>query len=722
MANTSSRIVIPLTGGTEGAGRVAKVLLQGTLESHPAAEVRFDKSGHGEAVFNLARRPTNLRVLVGPHDASDEELAALQTLSFEIPVHSWKEPAELRLNPYPIPPYWWDRWRYWCREFTISGRVVCADQSPVPGATVCAYDVDWVWFWSSTQQIACATTDLNGVFHMSFRWCCGWWWWWWWPLRYWMFEPALAARIQAVLDPDVFRRLGPAATPSLDKFADLLGAKAAILSTQTIDPPAIAALGAQLRDVLPPSRELEEFRIWPWYPWERSWNDCNPDIIFKVTQNCLGAGNTVIVNESVSQTRWNIPPTLNNVTLIANESACCVRGGVTPCIDTECLLFTTVCGATIDSIAGNPGNASMNPLLTGLHAPGGPSDYSDQPFAENVPIAGTSDCMVGIDYYEFVYATTSGGPMNPMPPAADGTVHVTYVQQNLLFPFEITWVRPPLGPHFKNGRNVYETRLHWEAANPPPPNHLRIPAQDRDLLINWQTQAGGFADATYYLQVIGYNVDGGGNLINPRTVNLCAGSAQTSLVLTLDNRLETSGPTDLHGMPCGGGGTTHLCTEEPCTEIFNVAIERSGTIINVGGCGAAALQPDDQLLIDFVVYDAAGHLANYGLELHYDVNLVRDLLNPGLVPSGTLSAAGPGWSGVPIADFPGPDYLSALSLGQGAKRPNWRGGVLRYRALASECFPETCCYLLHLQAWKRTINTCTTTHSNISEQTFTITV
>ena len=48
-----------------------------------------------------------------------------------------------------ITPYYWFWWLRWCRTFTIHGRVLCADGSPVPGAVVCAYDVDaWWWWWS----------------------------------------------------------------------------------------------------------------------------------------------------------------------------------------------------------------------------------------------------------------------------------------------------------------------------------------------------------------------------------------------------------------------------------------------------------------------------------------------------------------------------------------------------------------------------------------------
>ena len=41
--------------------------------------------------------------------------------------------------------------------------------------------------------------------------------------------------------------------------------------------------GANLLRTLPASSELAQLHIWPWWPWE-PWFDCDPDVIFKVTQ------------------------------------------------------------------------------------------------------------------------------------------------------------------------------------------------------------------------------------------------------------------------------------------------------------------------------------------------------------------------------------------------------------------------------------------------------
>lgn len=73
----------------------------------------------------------------------------------------------------------------------------------------------------------------------------------------------------------------------------------------------------------------------------------------------------------------------------------------------------------------------------------------------------------------------------------------------------------------------------------------------------------------------------------------------------------------------------------------------------------------------------------------------------------------------------GPNYSNALTLPQGATRPSWKCGTVRLTAPASGAngaFPKTCCYLLRLQANKRTIVNCNDLYRNYSETSFTITV
>jgi hypothetical protein len=61
----------------------------------------------------------------------------------------------------------------------------------------------------------------------------------------------------------------------------------------------------------------------------------------------------------------------------------------------------------------------------------------------------------------------------------------------------------------------------------------------------------------------------------------------------------------------------------------------------------------------------------------------------------------------------------------GATRPTWHGGVFTLRVDATGpngAFPYTCCYLLRLWSYKRTIVDCDHNHAhgNASETSFTI--
>jgi len=162
---------------------------EGELSSQP---VKLKADGSGSARFSFAKRPGALSVLIGPDRAEDMELADSQTITASVPPSLWASKRQLVLEPLRVSYwYWWWWWR-WCREFTIHGHVVCPDGKPVPGAEVCAYDVDWFWWWWTKQQVGCTVTDINGSFDITFRWCCGFWPWWWGRYRVWEYQPEIA--------------------------------------------------------------------------------------------------------------------------------------------------------------------------------------------------------------------------------------------------------------------------------------------------------------------------------------------------------------------------------------------------------------------------------------------------------------------------------------------------------------------------------------------------
>ncbi|HEX6738800.1 MAG TPA: carboxypeptidase-like regulatory domain-containing protein, partial [Vicinamibacteria bacterium] len=182
-----------------GKGSQLKVVVADARGGLRSQVVSLEGKGVPEATFHFEGQPGATRVLVGPPDASDEEMTGLQTLALTVSSRHWAGAREVRLGPVAVSQFYWAWWRRWCRTFTITGRVICPDGRPVPGASVCAFDVDWWWWWTSSQQVGCATTDASGAFTLTFRWCCGWWPWWWWRYRYWQLEPWLAERIVPVL-------------------------------------------------------------------------------------------------------------------------------------------------------------------------------------------------------------------------------------------------------------------------------------------------------------------------------------------------------------------------------------------------------------------------------------------------------------------------------------------------------------------------------------------
>jgi hypothetical protein len=722
-----------------------KVLAQGPKGPLASSVVKLDDKGHGVAKLAFAEAPGSIRVILGPQDATDKELTGLNTIIVDVPPRRWSGSA-LKLAPIIIPPYYWWWWYHWCRTFTICGKVVCPDgSSPVVGATVCAYDVDWWWWYSSSQQIACTTTDINGTFCLKFKWCCGWWPRWYWEARNWYADPLLMERILPVLrrNPDLERLVPRSGQPSIADFRELLGVEAAHLNgTGRIDPAVLARLREPLLRKLPPSEELKQSYIWPWYPWQPPWNDCNPDIIFKVTQHCNPTGDpNVIVDETIWDTRWNIPTTINNLTLVANDQACCVHPHNNNCPGTDCMVLTNVCNDGIANVGGNVGATHATPV--GFHNPQGAGAFSDQPYAGAVPITGFADCLADYDYYEFEWmpqAAWPGGTWNPMPVNASGGFNRTYFDAAAFTastpPY---WVNVPFGTQplasATGTQNVYETPQHYEAHNSPAAWAIptRAWSSNYDELINWQT-IPSFPDGTYYLQLKAWKFNTATNkLENSKVLDICGGQNPNYVVLTVDNRIGIPGPNDVHGQPCT---VVHACTQEPDTMIAKITIlngsQYNGVDQQIDACGIYNVKWPDRVRIDFIAYDPDGYLAQYWLNTYYGVNQSRNLL-ASTVPF-TLSAGVPfsGSAGVPAAAQQGPDYPAALAaMPTPATRPIWNGGLISIVLPATDqpgnptaqgAFPISCCYQLRLDAWKRTIVNCSDVFQNISETSFTINV
>jgi hypothetical protein len=705
--------------------------------------VKLDGKGQGTAALAVDEPGGNLHVIVGPESASAEQLKGLQTITVDVARRQWGEKRELTLSPIVISYYYWWWWYRWCRRFKITGVVRCANGLPVPGAKVCAYDVDWWWWWSSKQQVGCATTDVNGAFEIDFTWCCGWWPWWWWRERSWVLEPILAERITRLLRQETTLTKLPPPTPQPDLavFQALLGeakapptvtrSNAAALSRMSvpaaraaqaaqIDPSSLDSLRKQLVAQLPASDEFTRLRLWPWWPWWPWW-DCTPDIIFTATQDCQGQ-ERVIVDETIWDARWNIPTHLN-VTLAANENACCVTGST--CLDGgDCGFISDICEDNLDNIGGNPG-LSSGATQVGFLSPGVVSDDGDRPYSGTIPLFGCIGDTV--DYVEILYNTTGfGGAFTPLPTNAVAGVPRSYWDTVLHKWVPVNFPFTPISDGAVT-HNVIESIPHYETNN----GAKLWDAFTVNILMQFVTQ-NVLPDGTYYLRMRGWHRPGYvGNLATPVVLPVCGSADLNGVVVTIDNHLVTAGPTDLNGHMCGSG-SVHQCTTEPDTEVVAVQIlHHDGTITDVGACGNVKITDTDVLQIDFVAYDPDPHphLRNYELSLHYDVSLVTDLLNSALAGwSLSPSPIPPGWA--PAAAQVGPGYADALTaLPTPATSPEWAGGAVRLKVNAKAVFPYTCCYQLALYAFKRTIGGgglgCD--HSkwnqwNVTEYSFTITV
>jgi hypothetical protein len=166
----------------------------------------------------------------------------------------------------------------------------------------------------------------SGYFTMDFVWCCSWLPWRWWERRPWRLDPVLVEEIEAVLKLNPSLRVS-APSPKLElEFSELnpqplppgrSQAKRQSVGSQDLNPTTLQAIREQLLKLLLTVPEFERFCLWPWCPWY-PWLDCDPDIIFKVTQSCGGLTNTM-VNENVWQARQDIPTNLS-VTLIADSA------------------------------------------------------------------------------------------------------------------------------------------------------------------------------------------------------------------------------------------------------------------------------------------------------------------------------------------------------------------------------------------------------------------
>jgi hypothetical protein len=666
--------------------------------------------GKGEVKLDVdAKQP--LVVALGPDNISDDEIFNFQTVTVNVSPNQWAGKSTLSLPPIVVTPAWWILWLRWCRTFVINGRVICADGSPVPGAEVKAFDVDFFWWWSSVQQVGpAAITDASGHFVIKFRWCCGFWPWWWWRLRSWALEPLLIEKINPVLklNPKL-KFLRPDPVPTTDivsltggpTLGPLTGSTAGPVILPPIpiagpikDPSVLTAVRDRLIAVLPKVPDLERLRIWPWWPWT-PWLDCSPDIIFRVTQNCGGGVDKVIVSENIFQTRWDIPTNLN-VNLVANSEACCLHHDPPP-PPGDCVVITSVCGVPVNQIGGNAGlpvppGYVTNPI--GYASPGS----ADRPFASVINLYGQFGSGSQADFYEIESTPHGVNAWTPVPGGSLIGFSRQYFDGTQPWPNQWFWAGFPTKPFA--GKTFYESRHHYEVTHPPPnwgSPFGRSWTSNTDLLASIQTN-NFFSDNAYDFRIIGYRAAGNDpDLATRKVMDGCGGQQNNLVAVRLDNRIV--------GAPLPG--TVHVNTTEPDCGI---------TAVRLGGapippCGSQKLDPNATFEIDFFCSDSdpVGHLDHYELTLLWGLGNQRNLL-----------ALGGALTGDPGVN-PGPSYGNVPP----AARPVWKGGNMHLRFNhAGDVFKETCCYLIELTVRKRNIVDCgfTLPYYNQMHYTFTIIV
>lgn len=706
--------------------------------------------------LDFALRPDcGFRVFLGRADISDRdflasELSSLSLSRRDAKVEARKEKAaraeEVVLIEAPvikIAPALYQRWRLICRFYRVRGRVVCRHwrwngtyftftDEPVPGATVEIRDVDCFWWFCKSDVITTATTGADGTFEAEFLWCC--------VLRRpwltdpWILDPDLFERVRALLEKVRPRLPVPLPDPppdpwELQPFLESLGGALEIGAARGTALAQIADLSSSETMIARrlPSADLEALHVWPW--WKRA--DCRPDLQFRVTQNCEGT-TKVIYEESLSQTRWDVPTDLE-VTLLANDEACCIPSfEEPPCGD--CFKWARVHCTDLQNIGGNDPLTSVPADLLGLAFPNG----SDIAFARTMNVFGLFGTGSAADFYEIEYSR-DGGPFQPLPANTleafnrvfwgrpCGSPPATPSQFNtVLFP-----VLTKQDAMTSSNHLVYESRAHFQGGCDPAswdnvffPNGGRFWTSRRDLALRWKTAdlAGSGAsltetpllpDGLYELRVVGWKENSSGKLEQPKIMTRCNTNEEERLVIRLDNRTVPNHAPSIPSHPWGPG-FVHLGTRDPdCDIVQMVKNEGQPGELVVAPCDVVELGNSDTLTVHYSVTVPLSandrHLGGYWIRVHHS-------------ESGGFNAISKSLAGAQSdpAPYPGPSYAQAIS--QGAPRPFWGGGSYKI-VLPGSAFPETCAYLFRLHAWKRVWNGCGPIewfHDNDAEYSITI--
>jgi hypothetical protein len=707
-----STISVPIDASQIPQGERGKQRLRVAVQSGEkiVSEVVEVTSGKAVATFDLDTTSA-VTIAVGPESSNAVDLFCRNTPIVTVRPRLVEKKLAYTANPIVITLPIWERWLTWCRTFTISGYVYGPDGNPVPSAQVSAYNVDRFWWWSSTQQVGpTVVTNASGYFTMNFVWCCNWLPWCWWERRPWRLDPVLVEKIEAVLKLNPSLRVN-APSPRLElEFSELnpqplppgrSQAKRQTVGSQDLNPTTLQAIREQLLKLLPAVPEFERFCLWPWCPWY-PWLDCDPNIIFKVTQSCGGLTNT-IVNENVWQARQDSPTNLT-VTLTANSDACTIPPPPGQ-PEGNCFLFTQCCSVDADDIG-----ATGSGILAGWANPGS----EDQPFTGQVDIYGQFGYSASdpdyADYYSIQYrpAGSSSTSWLPVPPTALQPFTRTYFDGTQ--PFLHQWFTPGFAPQTlplsgSPGQFVtaYQSRQFYQQQNNAPANWTTAPDDWPDLSTarSWTNNvdltavidtAGFFTDGAYEFQFIGYTLQADGSVLSNGVLPGCGqpGNYNNDFTLYLANpQLTTDSYISnvwFNGSPLATCGIQNLTSGVP----FSFAVQ-------------------------FTASDAGGYLDSYSLALQWGSNAPEALFSCGCLSLATPCGLAAVSSGVQV----GPCYADAIA--QHATRPVWDGGTMTLTIPnASALFPVSCAYDLILTVTKRNIVDCSDVYRETAYYSFTV--
>jgi hypothetical protein len=412
----------------------------------------------------------------------------------------------------------------------------------------------------------------------------------------------------------------------------------------------------------------------------------------------------------------------------------------------NCVLLSSVCSDTslADQTINIGGNFGAPASPAGYQNPGdlgGPGASGDRPYADTLSIFGQFGAAAVVDYYEFEYSDDNGASWHTMPPGGVAAPARLYFGPPLFGEPSFPPVRqtPPTLTTI-NGRNVIESRTHFESAHGAGTWGItHFWTSDWNELAVWITSPTTFADGTYRLRVRTWSAANlaayvAGSDPGPLSslLPICDTKQENFLVLTIDNRLDPD-PTHPTANHACGPGTVHECVREPDTRIINVQLVHKGspppppTVLEA--CSITPMRPGDDLQIDFFAHDPDGHLSYYELYATFGDNEMKDIL--GFATPLVNLVGGPAYLATPTpivipsaGTQVGPTYALARGAAQGAVSPVWQGGTLRLTIPAAEVFQKPCCYQLVLRAHKRTISCGVEDewlHTNLSEYSFMIT-